>query len=63
LPVILTLNMKLQELFCPQRCVCGQNIFIGLAVFQIDIEVSTVYDQDSEMYNALVYYLFIYGQN
>jgi len=55
--------MKLQELFCPQRCVCGQNIFIGLAAFQTDVEVFTVYDQDSEIYNALVCYLFLYGQN
>lgn len=39
------------------------NIIIGLAVFQTDIEVFTVCDQDSEIYNALVCYLFLYGQN
>ena len=39
------------------------NIIIGLAVFQTDTEVFTVCDQDSEIYNALICYLFLYGQN
>jgi len=65
LPVILTLNMKLKELFCLTK-IClwtNLNILIGLAVFQTDTEVFTVCDKDSEIYNALISYLFFYGQN
>ena len=39
------------------------NIITGLVVFQTDIKVFIVCDQDSEIYNALVCYLFLYGQN
>jgi len=54
--VILTLNMKLQELFCPTKmCLwTNLNIIIGLVIFQTDTEVFTVCDQDGEIYNVLI---------